>query len=160
VFGDSDDSQASIPARAIFTSILCTTSLCWMAIERTGACGEPQELPSSGLGARILAAATERHLFLYLEVDDSHFTPTQRCHPEKDQFDRVDLMLQRPDGTLNPLFSRRRAGPHRGTEHRQSDDGVYHAAPEPRIQAFWLQTVRGTAWKRVFREHAGFEGVA
>jgi len=146
VFGDSDDSQAFDPSQGdLYVYSLHNEPLLDGYREDWGIAAEPQELPSSGLGARILAAATERHLFLYLEVDDSHFTPEPSdAHPEKDQFDRVDLMLQRLDGTLNPLFLATGApGLIEAQSTVKSDDGVDHAAPEPRIQAFWLQTSRG-----------------
>ena len=100
---------------------------------------------ATGLGARLTAGFTERYLFLYLEVDDPKFDPEPSdVHPEHDRFDRVDLTLQRPDGGLESYFFGTSApGLIEGQSIAVSEDGVAHAAPEPRIQAFWLQTSRG-----------------
>jgi two-component system sensor histidine kinase ChvG len=146
VFGNSDDTQAFDAGQGdLYVYPLHNEPLLDGYREDWGIAAEPQELPPSGLTARILAAATERYLFLYLEVDDAKFTPEPiDAHPEKDKFDRVDFTLQRPDGTLESLFLATGApGLIEAQSTVKSDDGVDHAAPEPRIQAFWLQTSRG-----------------
>jgi signal transduction histidine kinase len=146
VFGNSDDSQAFDPnLDDLYVYSLHNEPLLDGYREDWGIAAEPRELPSSGLGARILAAATERYLFLYLEVDDPQFTPEPSdAHPERDKFDRVDLKLQRPDGALESLFLATGApGLIEAQSTIKGGDGVDHAAPQPRIQAFWLQTSRG-----------------
>jgi two-component system, OmpR family, sensor histidine kinase ChvG len=107
---------------------------------------DPQPLPSAGgHAARLQAGSTERYLFLYLEVDDPQFVAEPAdVHPEHDRFDRVDLTLQRPDGALETYFFATSApGLIEAQAVVKGDDGVDHAASEPRIQAFWLQTARG-----------------
>jgi signal transduction histidine kinase len=146
VFGNSDDSQPFDSSQGdLYVFPLHNQPLLDGYREDWGIAAEPQELPSGGLGARILAAATERYLFLYLEVDDPRFTPEPNdAHPEKDRFDRVDFTLQQADGALESLFFATGApGLIEAQTTVRSDDGVDHAAPEPRIQAFWLQTSRG-----------------
>jgi two-component system sensor histidine kinase ChvG len=146
VFGNSDDSQAFDPSQGdLYVYPLHNEPLLDGYREDWGFAAEPQELPPGGLGARVLAAATERYLFLYLEVDDPNFTPEPSdAHPERDKFDRVDLTLQRPDGALESLFLATGApGLIEAQSTVKSDDGVDHAAPQPRIQAFWLQTSHG-----------------
>ena len=105
----------------------------------------PKSMPAGGLAARLQAGCTERYLFIYLEVDDPKFDPEpSNAHPDHDEFDRVDLTLQRPDGALESYFFATSApGPVAAQSVVRSDDGVDHAALEPRIQAFWLQTSRG-----------------
>jgi two-component system sensor histidine kinase ChvG len=146
VFDNSGDSQAFDPSQGdLYVYSLHNEPLLDGYREDWGLAAEPQELPSSGLRARILAAATERYLFLYLEVDDPQFTAEPSdAHPEKDKFDRVDLTLLRPDGALESVFLATGApGLIEAQSTVKSDDGVDHAAPQPRIQAFWLQTSRG-----------------
>ena len=146
VFSNSDDSPAFDPSQGdLYVYPLHNEPLLDGYREDWGIAAEPQPLPPSGLGARVLAAATERYLFLYLEVDDPNFTPEPNdAHPDKDKFDRVDLTLQRPDGSLESLFLATGApGLIQAQSTVKSGDGVDHAAPQPRIQAFWLQTSRG-----------------
>jgi len=102
-------------------------------------------LAAFGLKARVLGGLTDRHLFLYLEVDDPHFDPEPNdVHPERDRFDRVNLTFARPDGTAESVFFGTGApGPIEAQRSVKGDDGIDHAALEPRIQAFWLQTSRG-----------------
>jgi dedicated sortase system histidine kinase len=119
---------------------------------------EPRTMPANGLGARLQAGFTERYLFLYLEADDPGFDPEPSdVHPQQDRFDRVDLTLQRPDGALESYFFATSApGLIQAQSMVKSDDGVDHAASEPRIQAFWLQTSRGyTLEARVPRSLVG-----
>ncbi|HWJ35859.1 MAG TPA: ATP-binding protein [Steroidobacteraceae bacterium] len=106
----------------------------------------PKALPTAGtLGARLQAGFTERYLFIYLEVDDPTFNPEPSdVHPEQDRFDRVNLTLQRPEGALESYFFATGApGLIEAQSVVKSDDGIDHAALEPRIQAFWLQMSRG-----------------
>ena len=99
----------------------------------------------TGYGARVQAGSTDRYLYLYLEVDDTHFdAEPSDVHPERDRFDRVDLTLQQPDGTQEFYFFGTGAP---GLIAAQSivngDDGRDRAVEESRIQAFWLQTSGG-----------------
>jgi two-component system sensor histidine kinase ChvG len=111
-----------------------------------GVTAEPAPLPTTtGYGVRALAGSTDRYLYLYIEVDDRHFDAEPgNAHPERDRFDRVDLTLQRPDGTREFYFFGTSAP---GLIAAQSivngGDGEDHAIEEPRIQAFWLQTAAG-----------------
>jgi signal transduction histidine kinase len=100
---------------------------------------------STGYGARVQAGSTERYLYLFIEVDDSHFDPEpSNVHPERDRFDQVDLTLQRPDGTQEAYFFATSApGLIAAQSIDKGDDGQYHTVEEPRIQAFWLQTAAG-----------------
>jgi len=107
---------------------------------------EPRPLPSAdGLDARLQAGSTERYLFLYLEVDNPHFVP-EPADPRlgQDRFDRVDLALERADGSLQRYFFATGA---QGLIEAQTavvgSDGIERSAAEPRIQAFWLETSRG-----------------
>ncbi len=107
---------------------------------------DPQPLPSAAAHpARLLAGITDRYLFLYLEVDDPTFVAEPPdVHPEHDRFDRVDLTLQRPDGTLEShFFATGAPGLIQAQSVIKGDDGIDRAASEPRVQAFWLQTTRG-----------------
>jgi two-component system sensor histidine kinase ChvG len=107
---------------------------------------DPTPLPTkTGYGARVQAGSTERYLYLYVEVDDHHFdAEPSNVRPERDRFDRVDLTLQRPDGTREFYFFGTNAP---GLIAAQSivngGDGRDHAVDESRIQAFWLQTSVG-----------------
>ncbi len=104
----------------------------------------PAAMANSGLTARILAGFTDRYLFLYLEVDDPHVDPEPNdVHPERDRFDRVDLTVQRPDGGLESHFFATAAPGLIEAQSIVESDGVEHAAPEPRMQAFWLQLTNG-----------------
>ncbi len=106
---------------------------------------EPKAIPSTALAARVQAGMTERYLFIYLEVDDPTFDPEPAdVHPEQDRFDRVDVVIQGPDGSLQSYFFGTGApGLIEAQTLLNGDDGSGRAAPEPRIQAFWLQTSRG-----------------
>ncbi len=85
------------------------------------------------------------YLYLYIEVDDARFDAEPgNVHPEHDRFDRIDLTLQRPDGTREFYFFGTTAP---GLIAAQSivngGDGLDRSLEEPRIQAFWLQTSTG-----------------
>ncbi len=114
--------------------------------EDWGVGAEPKSLPSpQGYSARMQAGSTDRYLFLYVEVDDTHFVP-EPANPDlvKDRFDRVDLTMELSDGSLASYFF---ATPAPGLIQAQmavaQADGSVHAASEPRIQAYWLETAGG-----------------
>ena len=111
-----------------------------------GVATNPTALPTaSGYGARAQVGATARYLYLYVEVDDADFDAEPgNVHPEHDRFDRVDLTLQRPDGTrVFYFFGTNAPGLIAAQSIVNGGDGRDHAAEEPRIQAFWLQTSAG-----------------
>jgi two-component system sensor histidine kinase ChvG len=111
-----------------------------------GVAASPEALPTTtGFVARAQAGSTERYLYLYVAVDDTHFEPEPAdVHPERDRFDRVDLTLQRPDGTQDHYFFATSAqGLIAAQRIVKGDDGQVRAAEESRIQAFWLQTSAG-----------------
>jgi two-component system, OmpR family, sensor histidine kinase ChvG len=95
--------------------------------------------------ARLQAGATERYLYLYVEVDDAHFdAEPNTVRPDKDRFDRIDLTLQGPDGENSTYFFGTNApGLIAAQSLVKTDDGTEHVGTEPRIQAFWLQTSGG-----------------
>jgi two-component system sensor histidine kinase ChvG len=108
--------------------------------------GNPTSLPTTtGYAARVLAGSTERYLYLYVEVDDTHFdAEPSNLHLERDRFDRVNLNLQRPDGTQESYFFGTSApGLIAAQSVVQGGQGPDRAVEEPRIQAFWLQTAAG-----------------
>ena len=107
---------------------------------------EPTPLPSSaGYRARVQAGATDRYLFLYIEVDDPQFDPEpSNVHLDKDRFDRIDVTLERPDGTQETYFFGTNAPGLIGAQKTvKGDQGPDRVVEEPRIQAFWLQTSAG-----------------
>ena len=65
---------------------------------------KPLPLPtaSPGFGANLQAGVTERYLYLFLEVKDAHFDPQENASDVAATagFDRVELALLSPDGTL------------------------------------------------------------
>ncbi len=106
----------------------------------------PTALPTTtGYGARAQVGSTERYLYLYVEVDDAHFDPEpSNVRPLQDHFDRVDLTLQRPDGTQEfYFFGTSGQGLIAAQSIVSGADGQDHTVEEPRIQAFWLQTSAG-----------------
>jgi two-component system, OmpR family, sensor histidine kinase ChvG len=111
-----------------------------------GFAADPAPLPTStGYGTRVLAGSTERYLYLYAEVDDSHFDPEPgNLHLDRDRFDRLDLTLEGPDGRPESYFFGTSApGLIAAKSIVKGDDGRLRAVEEPRIQAFWLQTASG-----------------
>jgi len=114
--------------------------------EDWGIAQDPVALPGkSAHGARVQAGITERYLYLYLEIDNPHFKPEPSdVHPAHDRFDRIDLILLRPDGALQTYFLATNAP---GLIAAQSlvtgEDGADHAIADPRIQAYWLLTKSG-----------------
>jgi dedicated sortase system histidine kinase len=111
-----------------------------------GIASAPSDLPTStGYAARVQAGSTGRYLCLYIEVDDAQFDAEPgNVRPEQDRFDRIDLTLQRPDGTRDFFFFGTSApGLIAAQRIVNGGDGRDHAVEEPRIQAFWLQTSAG-----------------
>jgi dedicated sortase system histidine kinase len=147
VFRDPDDTPAFTADRGdLYVYPLHGQPLLDGYREDWGVAAEPTALPTTtGYAARAQAGSTERYLYLYIEVDDTHFdAEPSNVHPEHDRFDRVDLTLQRPDGTREFYFFGTNAP---GLIAAQSivngGNGQDDAAEEPRIQAFWLQTSAG-----------------
>ncbi len=101
--------------------------------------------PAGARPARLLAGVTDRYLYLYIEVDQPHFHPEPAdVHPQRDRFDRIELLLQEPGGAVESFFFATAApGLIEAQSRVQSDEGVDRAVSEPRIQAYWLQTSRG-----------------
>jgi two-component system, OmpR family, sensor histidine kinase ChvG len=111
-----------------------------------GVAAAPTDLPTTtGYSARVQAGSTERYLYLYIEVDDSRFNAEpSNVHPDRDHFDRINLTLQRRDGTQEFFFFGTNGQgliAAQGIVH--GEDGQDHAVEEPRIQAFWLQSAAG-----------------
>jgi two-component system sensor histidine kinase ChvG len=106
---------------------------------------EPTRLPSTtGYRARLQAGSTERYLYLYLEVDDTHFDPQpNNVRPDQDRFDRVNLTLQGPDGRAAYFFGTTAPGLVAAQTVVKNEEGASTVVTEPRIQAFWLQTAAG-----------------
>ncbi len=107
---------------------------------------QPLELPQGdGLETRLQAGATERYLFLYAEIEDAHFEPEPGdVHLGTAHFDRVEVLVQRPDGSLGSYFFATDApGLIEGQSFAIADDGSLQVALEPRLQAYWLQTKGG-----------------
>jgi two-component system sensor histidine kinase ChvG len=103
---------------------------------------DPAALPSAGgSAARLQLAGTERYLFVYLEVYDPQYT-AQPADPQP--FNRVDLTIERGDGSLETyFFSSSAQGLIQAQTSVKGDDGVERTAAEPRIQAFWLEAAHG-----------------
>ncbi len=107
---------------------------------------EPVDLPGDGgPKTRLQAGATERYLFLYAEIEDAHFEPEPGdVHSSTDRFDRVELLVQRPDGALSSYFFATDApGLIEGQTFALAEDGSVQISLEPRLQAYWLQTKEG-----------------
>lgn len=147
VFHDPDDTQAFAANQGdIYVYPLRQQPLLDGYREDWGIDAVPTALPTkTAYGARAQAGSSDRYLYLYIEVDDAHFdAEPSDVRPERDRFDRIDLTLQRPDGTQEFYFFGTNAP---GLIAAQSivngDDGRDRAVEEPRIQAFWLQTSEG-----------------
>jgi len=114
--------------------------------EDWGVTADPKRLPSpDGYGARLQVGSTDRYLFLYVEVDDPHFAP-EPANPdlEKSRFDRIDMTLEQPDGSLESYFFATGApGLIEAQRTVIHGDGSARVASEPRIQAYWLETAGG-----------------
>jgi two-component system sensor histidine kinase ChvG len=111
-----------------------------------GVAADPTALATStSYGARVQAGSTERYLYLYVEVDDSHFDAEPAdVHPERDRFDRVDVTLQRSEAVRESYFFATAAPGLIAAQSVVADDrGQVRVIGEPRIQAYWLQTAVG-----------------
>ena len=147
VFGETGDSEPFSPQQGdLYVFPLHSQPLLDGYREDWNLSAEPTPLPSAaGDTLRVQAGSTARYLFIYLEVEDAHF----RGEPANAQaaeypFDRVQLTLERAEGSLETYFFATPAqGPIAARTVVKGDDGVDRAAGEPRIQAFWLQTSRG-----------------
>ena len=107
---------------------------------------EPLSMPrDGGPKTRLQAGATERYLFLFVEVEDQRFEREPgTAHSSSDRFDRVELLVQRPDGTLGSYFFATDApGLIEGQSFAVADDGSLQVGLEPRLQGYWLQTKEG-----------------
>jgi two-component system sensor histidine kinase ChvG len=147
VFRDSSDTQGFAAGRGdLYVYPLRTQPLLDGYRDDWGVAAEPTALPTStGYGARVQAGSTERYLYLYIEVDDSHFDAEPAdVHPERDRFDRVDLTLQQ-SGALQEsyFFATVAPGLIAAQSVHTSDQGQHRVIEEPRIQAYWLQTSAG-----------------
>ena len=147
VFRDPDDTQGFAASRGdVYVYPLKNQPLLDGYREDWGIAAAPVALPTkTGYGARLQAGSTDRYLYLYIEVDDTHFdAEPSDAHPERDRFDRIDLTLQRPDGTQEFYFFATSApGLIAAQSIANGDDGRDRAVDESRIQAFWLQTSTG-----------------
>ena len=114
--------------------------------EDWGVAADPKRLPSAdGYGARLQVGSTDRYLFIYLEVDEPHFV-AEPANPDvdKDRFDRVDVTLEQPDGSLESYFFATAApGLIEAQKTLIQGDGSARVANEPRIQAYWLEAAGG-----------------
>lgn len=107
---------------------------------------DPKPLPSAdGYRARLQMGSTDRYLFLYVEVETARFRPEPADpDPVKDRFDRVDVTLEQPDGSLESYFFATAApGLIEAQRTVAQGDGGVRTASEPRIQACWLETAGG-----------------
>jgi two-component system sensor histidine kinase ChvG len=100
---------------------------------------------TTGYRARAQAGSTERYLYLYLEVDDTHFVPQPRdVRPDTDRFDRVNVTVLGPDDApIQYFFGTDAPGLIAAQTVAKGEDGADQVATEPRIQAFWLQAASG-----------------
>ena len=114
--------------------------------EDWGIAADPKRLPTAdNYGARLQAGSTDRYLFLYLEVDEPHFV-AEPANPDadKDRFDRVDMTLEQPDGSLESYFFATAApGLIEAQKTVIQGDGTARVVSEPRIQAYWLEAAGG-----------------
>ena len=147
VFRDPDESPAFAAERGdLYVYPLSNSPLLDGYRDDWAVAAEPKSLPTTtGYVSRIQAGATDRYLYLYIAVDDTRFDPEPgNVHPEHDRFDRIDLTLQRPDGTREFYFFGTTApGLIAAQSIANGADGQDRSIEEPRIQAFWLQTSSG-----------------
>ncbi len=147
VFQDATAGHAFTPAAGdLYVYPLTTQPLLDGYRDAWNVAANPTPLPSSsGYRARIQTGSTERYLYLYMEVDDTHFDPQPRDdHPQADRFDRVDMTVLGADGApLEYFFATDAPGLIAAQSLAKGEDGVDSVVTEPRIQAFWLQTAAG-----------------
>jgi two-component system, OmpR family, sensor histidine kinase ChvG len=146
VFHDAGDTQAfSAAAGDLYVYPLVTQPLLDGYREDWDVPTEPTPLPTTtGYRARLQAGSTERFLYLFIEVDDAHFTPEpHNVRPDTDRFDRVNLALDGPNGREAYFFGTDAPGLIAAQSVVKGEDGADQVVAEPRIQAFWLQTAAG-----------------
>jgi two-component system, OmpR family, sensor histidine kinase ChvG len=146
VFHDADDTEGfSAAAGDLYVYPLVTQPLLDGYREDWDVPAEPTPLPTTtGYRARLQAGSTERFLYLFIEVDDTHFDPEpNNMRPDTDRFDRVNLALDGPNGREAYFFGTDAPGLIAAQSVVKGDDGADRVVAEPRIQAFWLQTAAG-----------------
>jgi two-component system, OmpR family, sensor histidine kinase ChvG len=146
VFHDAGDTEAfSAAAGDLYVYPLVTQPLLDGYRQDWDVPAEPTPLPSTtGYRARLQAGSTEGFLYLFIEVDDSHFdAEPNNVRPDIDRFDRVNLALDGPNGREAYFFGTDAPGLIAAQSVVKGEDGVDRVVAEPRIQAFWLQTSAG-----------------
>ena len=152
VFHESDDTPAAAPAAFaadhgdLYVFPLRNQPLLDGYRDDWGVAADPMPMPTTtGYGARVQAGSTDRYLYVYIEVDDTHFDAEPgNVHLGRDRFDEVDMTLQRPDGTQHSYFFGTAApGLIAAQSVVKGDQSPDRVIDEPRIQAFWLQTKTG-----------------
>ena len=146
VFHDAGDTQAfSAAAGDLYVYPLIAQPLLDGYREDWGVPAEPTSLPTqTGYRARVQAGSSERFLYLFIEVDDTHFVAQpHNVQPDKDRFDRVNLTLEGPNGTASYFFGTDAPGLIAAETVVKGDDDTERVVTEPRIQAFWLQNAAG-----------------
>jgi two-component system, OmpR family, sensor histidine kinase ChvG len=146
VFHDAGDTQAfSAGAGDLYVYPLVTQPLLDGYREDWDVPAEPTPLPTTtGYRARLQAGSTERFLYLFIEVNDTHFVAEpNNVRPDTDRFDRVNLALDGPNGREAYFFGTDAPGLIAAQSMVKAEDGVDRVVAEPRIQAFWLQTAAG-----------------
>jgi two-component system sensor histidine kinase ChvG len=146
VFHDAADTEGfSAGAGDLYVYPLVTQPLLDGYREDWDVPAEPTPLPTTtGYRARLQAGSTERFLYLFMEVDDTHFDPEpNNVRPDTDRFDRVNLALDGPNGREAYFFGTDAPGLIAAQSVVKGEDGVDRVVAEPRIQAFWLQTAAG-----------------
>jgi two-component system sensor histidine kinase ChvG len=146
VFHDAGDNQAfSAGAGDLYVYPLVTQPLLDGYREDWDVPAEPTWLATTtGYRARVQAGSTERFLYIYLEVNDTHFDPQpHNVRPDQDRFDRVNLTLEGPNGRESYFFGTDAPGLIAAQSVVKGEDGNDRVQAEPRIQAFWLQTGAG-----------------
>jgi dedicated sortase system histidine kinase len=146
VFREADDAHAfSAAAGDLYVYPLVVQPLLDGYREDWDIPAEPTPLPTTtGYRARLQAGSTERFLYLYLEVNDTHFVPEpNNVRPDVDRFDRVNLTLQGRDESASYFFGTDAPGLIAAQQVVKGDDGADRVVTEPRIQGYWLQAAAG-----------------
>ena len=146
VFHDAEDTQPfSAGAGDLYVYPLVTQPLLDGYRQDWDVPAEPTALPTTtGYRARLQAGSTEGFLYLFISVDDSHFdSEPHNVRPDIDRFDRVNLVLDGPNGREAYFFGTDAPGLIGAQSVIIGEDGVDRVVAEPRIQAFWLQTAAG-----------------
>ena len=146
VFHDAEDTQPfSAGAGDLYVYPLVTQPLLDGYRQDWDVPAEPTPLPTTtGYRARLQAGSTEGFLYLFIAVDDSHFDAEPNdVRPDVDRFDRLNLVLDGPNGRETYFFGTNAPGLIAAQSVVIGEDGVDRVVAEPRIQAFWLQTAAG-----------------